>query len=848
MNKLAFILSLILTLNLHALEPVKLQLKWKNQFQSAGFLVAKEKGFYKDVGLDVEILEYNDNTNILQDLKAEKIHFAVSDSSAIASRMNGSKIKAVLVILQKSPFILMALKSSNINSIKKINGKKIALVNKANGIIIKALLKSNHLDYIEKKASFNLQKLLTKEVDVMTGYLSNEPFVAKEKNIKINIFNPADYGFDGYGDILITSEKLIETNPALVYKMRQATKKGWLYAFENIEEVSHMIYHKYNTLNKSKKALMYEGKKLKALSGYGKNFGNLNLAKLKSIGQLYSFLIKNKYDIQKLKNFQYQPKKLKISLTKTEQEYLNSIKSIPMCYYTTLPPYTMMRNGHPFGVSVDYFREVEKIIDKKFKLIYADSIEKQMTMLYEKRCLTVPLIQTSPQTLPFVVSTIAGGKDNLVLVTKKDEPYIFNMDILNNKKIGINKEYVHLAQYLDENHPQIQYIKLEDDGLAEVASGELFGAIGTSVMMNYTLTKEFKNTLKVMTEYPNSYVEGSIGVHSDEPILLSILNKAIATMPLVTQDEIFDKWIDKKYEKIIDYTLVWQILLIAFILISITLFWNRRLKVEIRKRKVIEESLQITQQNLSNLNGSLKKRVDKEIRKNKNMMEKIKFAQMGEMIANIAHQWRQPLAQVNSSVLIIDIILKKNSFQNEIIQTKLLELEDLTEYMSKTIDNFQNFLNPKNEETTFFLKDLIDKSIAIIQGTLSKNFTMVDIDIDRTFIAKGYLLELQQVLVILLSNANDALQTGKIKNPKISITVEEHTDTYLISISDNAGGVKAEKMETIFEPYYTTKHQSQGIGLYMAKMIIEEGMKGKLSVKNKHLGACFNIEIFKERK
>jgi ABC-type nitrate/sulfonate/bicarbonate transport system substrate-binding protein len=100
------LLSTFFTLNLYALEEVKLQLKWKNQFQSAGFIVAKEKGFYSDVGLDVNILEYNNNIHIMDDLETEKIHFAVSDSASILNRMNGAKIKALLVILKKSPYIL----------------------------------------------------------------------------------------------------------------------------------------------------------------------------------------------------------------------------------------------------------------------------------------------------------------------------------------------------------------------------------------------------------------------------------------------------------------------------------------------------------------------------------------------------------------------------------------------------------------------------------------------------------------------------------------------------------------------------------------------------------------------
>ena len=401
----------------------------------------------------------------------------------------------------------------------------------------------------------------------------------------------------------------------------------------------------------------------------------------------------------------------------------------------------------------------------------------------------------------------------------------------------------------------MNYIMVDDYGLSAVENGDIFGCIGTSIMMNYSLNTRYKHSLKVMTVYKDSYVEGSIGVHVDEPILLSILNKAVASLEPVTQDEIFDKWIDTRYEKIIDYTLVWEIIVISFILIFISIIWNRQLNAEMKKRKIIEKHLKLTQKDLKELNNSLEKRVEIEIEKNRKhqliMMEQIKLAQMGEMIENIAHQWRQPLAQVNSSILIIDTVLKRDCFTNEkeLIDSKLLEIENLTEYMSTTIDNFQNFFNSNKIKISFGLREIIEKSIAIIEGTLSSNFTKITIDIDKSLVCKGYPSELQQVLVIIIKNANDALKIREVKNPQIMITLKDRKEHYLLSIGDNAGGIEAKRVNQIFEPYYTTKHKSQGrgVGLYMAKMIIEDKMKGQLSVENKNNGACFNIKFFKEK-
>ena len=125
----------------------------------------------------------------------------------------------------------------------------------------------------------------------------------------------------------------------------------------------------------------------------------------------------------------------KIDLTQKEKKYLKSIDSIPTCYDTLCPPYTMIKEGKALGVSFDYLKRVEKKIDKKFKLIYTNSAAKQYTMAYNKKCIVIPLTQTSPQVAPFIIPTIPAGKDNLVLVTKINEPYIFNIKKLKDKKL-----------------------------------------------------------------------------------------------------------------------------------------------------------------------------------------------------------------------------------------------------------------------------------------------------------------------------------------------------------------------------------------------------------------------------
>lgn len=265
------------------------------------------------------------------------------------------------------------------------------------------------------------------------------------------------------------------------------------------------------------------------------------------------------------------------------------------------------------------------------------------------------------------------------------------------------------------------------------------------------------------------------------------------------------------------------------------------------------QQLRVAKEELEELNISLENRVDSEIAKNKKhqhiMMEQTKRAQMGEMIENIAHQWRQPLAQINSAILLTEAILENSKFENEKVTMKFLEVESLTTYMSKTINDFQEFVNPDKLKETFFLDEAIKKSLLITQGSLKSHNIEVIINMDKTITCKLYKNELEQVLVILINNARDVFINREIQNPKIFINTQKNDTHNIIEVADNAGGIDNNIIEKIFDPYFTTKHKTQGtgLGLYMATMILESGLNAQLTVQNTSKGASFKILIEDEK-
>ena len=224
-----------------------------------------------------------------------------------------------------------------------------------------------------------------------------------------------------------------------------------------------------------------------------------------------------------------------------------------------------------------------------------------------------------------------------------------------------------------------------------------------------------------------------------------------------------------------------------------------------------------------------------------------KFISMREMIENIAHQYRQPLAQINSIVLNIDDILYENNIQNKHIEKKLLKIESLTKYMSSTVDDFK-FIYDKNKKLELYIvQDIIKDSISIVDVLLKKHNIIVELIVVDDIELKGYPNELQQVILVILNNAIDILVEKQIKKPKISINLKQKNTILAIDIYNNGGACPINIIDKIFEPYFTTKHKSQGtgLGLYISKIIIEQSMKGELSVENHNSGVSFNIKLSK---
>jgi two-component system, NtrC family, C4-dicarboxylate transport sensor histidine kinase DctB len=208
---------------------------------------------------------------------------------------------------------------------------------------------------------------------------------------------------------------------------------------------------------------------------------------------------------------------------------------------------------------------------------------------------------------------------------------------------------------------------------------------------------------------------------------------------------------------------------------------------------------------------------------------------MGEMIGNIAHQWRQPL---NAIVLIIQSFQMKRiaglELSDAFIDKQTNEGIQLASLMSQTIDDFRNYFKPNRSEELFGVKDTLLYSLNLVQEFYAKSGIEIFLNSTHDVQISGYPNEFSQVIMNLFSNAKDVLEERAMEEKLIEVIITKEVNNAVISVVDNGGGISDEVQDRMFEPYFTTKHKSSGtgIGLYMSKQIIEKQMQGSISGTN----------------
>ena len=812
---------------------------WVDQFEFAGFYMAKEKGFYEKIGLDVEIKKYNLSTNVLNEVLEKRADFGVNSSSLIIKKSLGKDIVILGSIFQSSPLIILALKDSRIKNIHDIKNKKLMMTSEQyeaaplQSMLISENISLKSINLIDH--SFNVDDLINKKTDFMMAYTTNEPYLLKEKGYESQIFHPKDYGFNFYEEILFTSKEFANNNPKLVKDFYDASISGWYYAFENIDETAQLIYEKYNPQNKSLASLIDEAKEMKKLVYDKENkIGTITKERINLIINTYKVLglMKNSIDIDDLIYTKHLNNSF--TLSKEESDYLKNKKEIKFCIDPDWMPFEKIEDNKHIGISADYVDIIESKLNVPITLVQTKSWSESLSKAKERVCDIIPLIVKTDNRDKYLNFTSPYIKLPLVMAGGIEDSFIEDINQYKNKKIGISKDYA-FGEILKAKYPHLNFVEVENmkDGFEQIQKGQISGFIENLTTIGFAIQKNYIGQIKIIAKL-NETLEAGISSRNDEPILNSIFQKALDSIDSEKREEIYNKWVYVNYQKETNYDSLNKFLfiIIGFILVFI-LFYRQYLLKKMNKE----------------LNEKIKLEIQKNEEKNRISIQQSRMASMGEMLENIAHQWRQPLSTISVCASGMEVKKELGILSEEDININLKHIKDTTQYLSNTIEDFRSFFSQDKISADLDIRNTLKKVFDLVNATFAKNSITVVRDI-KSITFTSFENELIQVLMNILINAKDALE-NKNSEKLVIIKVKKLHERIVITIRDNAGGIDESIIDKIFEPYFTTKHQYKGtgIGLYMSKLIVEKHLNGEITARNitfkfhgkEYQGALFKI-------
>lgn len=287
----AFISVVFLPFNCFAIEKVSLQLKWKHQFQFAGYYAAKEKGFYKEAGLEVELIENKPGQDSVQSVLEGNADFGVGSTELILKRHKGEPVVVIAVIFQHSPFGLLMLKNDKLQSIHDLAGKKVMIEKGASELFAylnKEKIPSDKFTLLPH--SYQTDDFLSGKVDAMSVYVTDELFEVEKSKKEYILYSPRSVGIDFYGDNLFTTEKLIKESPEVVEAFRKASLKGWEYAMAHPDEIVRLIHSKYSQRHTIEHLEFEAGQMVSLIRPDLVKIGHINPGRWKHIAETYADL------------------------------------------------------------------------------------------------------------------------------------------------------------------------------------------------------------------------------------------------------------------------------------------------------------------------------------------------------------------------------------------------------------------------------------------------------------------------------------------------------------------------------------------------------------------------------
>lgn len=508
-----------------------------------------------------------------------------------------------------------------------------------------------------------------------------------------------------------------------------------------------------------------------------------------------------------------------LHLSNIQKEYLRKKKNIIMCIDPNWMPFEKIEDETHIGLSADYFKLFSEKLDIPITLVKTKTWSQSLEFAKDRKCDILSLAMETPSRKKYMNFTKPYLKVPLVLATKLDIPFINDIATLTNEKIGIPKDYAFM-EILRKKYPNLNLVDVDnvEDGLKKVKNGKLFAYIGTLASVGYVFQKEYTGELKIAGKLDNSWELG-IAVRNDDKILFEIFQKAVDSITIETHKNIFNKWIAIRYERGVDYTLVWQILLITFIIFIGTMYWLRRLSI-----------------------------LNKQLEEAKSKAE-LATVVKSNFLSNMSHEIRTPMNAIIGMTYIVQQT-KLDEKQKEYMDKINLASTSLLRLINDVLD-FSKIEAGKLviEKVDFNLKNILNSVENIVSvAAKEKNLDFV-ITYDKNIPMHLYgdYLRVSQVLINLISNAIKFTKDGKVE----LIIEQKETNRFRFTITDTGIGLSKEQIGKLFNSFtqgddsITRKFGGTGLGLAISKQLVDL-MNGKIWIESeldKGSDFIFDIEL-----
>lgn len=564
-------------------ESVTLQLKWRHQFQFAGYYAAIQQGYFQQEDLQVTLRERQPGINVINEVTSGRADYGIGGIGLLAEYAAGSPIRALAAIFQHDALVLVSKTQSGIVSPYEMIDKRVMFDDSAgNDAVFLAMFADAGIspqDYKLIPQDLQLDSFINDRVDAISIYRTDQLFTLEELGVKVNIINPQSYGFDFYGDILFTGDRELRNNPGRAERFRRASLKGWRYALENPEAIIDLIINQYDS-QASREQLQHEAREIQKLILPDLiPLGQLDAARLRRSAQIYERLnIAPPLSEAQLEGFIYQSNAA-LRLTPEEQSWLEDNPVIKLGIDRDFAPYEWVNSkGNYQGLAAEYIQLLQAKLGVEFDIIDDKPWHEIIAMAQRGELDMLSCLHMSPERSEYLLFSQPFITNPVVIVNANRFGYIGHLDNLRGKTVAVEKSY-HVQENLARNYPDITLIFTETtlEALKKVSTGEADAYVGDAAYANYAIKQANLINLQFsgQTQQYNAY---RMGINPLHPQLQSIINKVLTNISVDERQRIEQTWMGLTIKNGISQSTLLKILLTIAVIILLFVFWVFRLK------------------------------------------------------------------------------------------------------------------------------------------------------------------------------------------------------------------------------------------------------------------------------